>query len=898
MTGAGDYILYGGEFTTVNGKRQQGLVRFATADTAPNTDGPRVSGSNWVPTVVSTAAGTAHVSWPANFDRDNESLTYRVIRDGVNASPIFETTESSAPWRRPSMGYEDTGLEPGSSHTYRVRVTDPRGNVAWSAIVPVTIAGADTVSAYATDVLAGSPTSYWRLGEGTGSVVTDWAGHNTASLTPGVTRAAAGAITGDSDASTTFSAASSTFAVGQDYGPAPDTFAIEAWFKTTSTSGGKIVGFGNSKTVTSTVTDRHVYLDKAGRVFFGVRPTTQRTVNSEPGYNDGKWHQVVANLGPNGMQLYVDGVRVGQRTDAVAGQAYDGFWRIGGDLSWGGNAPYLSGTIDDVAIYPKPLSGADVNRHYSLSGRTPTVPNAPADAYGARVHEESPDIYWRLNDTTATTAADSSLSRNGGTYSGGVTTQQAGALAGVDDRAAAFDGTSGALISQRQTANPQVYSLELWFNSTSKTGGKLIGFGDAASGLSTQYDRHVYLQPNGQVVFGTKTTQENRITSTGAYNDGRWHHVVATQSADGLRLYLDGQLAGTHRSTAGGIYNGYWRVGGDRTWGTGTYLASRIDEVAVYGTALDATAVSEHFALGGGGTTSPNAAPTASFTAATADLGVTVDGNASTDSDGTVASHAWAFGDGATGTGATASHSYVTAGTYTVTLTVTDDRGATASTSRQVTVTAPQATPALVTDSFSRTVTGGLGSAEVGGAWSLSATGSAYRVGSGVASFSTPAGATRNAYQASVSSLNTDVVATAAVPETITGAGAYVSLLARRTAAGEYSARVKVLGDGSVSIQVMRDGVSLRYVNVPSVTYAPGDQLRIRVAATGANPTTVSAKVWAVGQQEPAAWQATATDSTSGYQVAGSIGLRAYLSSSATNAVTIQFDDVSVTSAQ
>jgi PKD repeat protein len=55
---------------------------------------------------------------------------------------------------------------------------------------------------------------------------------------------------------------------------------------------------------------------------------------------------------------------------------------------------------------------------------------------------------------------------------------------------------------------------------------------------------------------------------------------------------------------------------------------------------------------------------------------VSFDGTGSSDPDGTVASYAWDFGDGATGTGATPSHTYATAGSFTVSLTVTDDDGA------------------------------------------------------------------------------------------------------------------------------------------------------------------------------------------------------------------------------
>src|SRR5690606_9167475 len=56
------------------------------------------------------------------------------------------------------------------------------------------------------------------------------------------------------------------------------------------------------------------------------------------------------------------------------------------------------------------------------------------------------------------------------------------------------------------------------------------------------------------------------------------------------------------------------------------------------------------------------------------------DASASTD-DGTIVRYDWAFGDGETATGRTSWHTYYLAGTYQVTLTVTDDRGLSTTTS-------------------------------------------------------------------------------------------------------------------------------------------------------------------------------------------------------------------------
>lgn len=85
----------------------------------------------------------------------------------------------------------------------------------------------------------------------------------------------------------------------------------------------------------------------------------------------------------------------------------------------------------------------------------------------------------------------------------------------------------------------------------------------------------------------------------------------------------------------------------------------------------------------------PNVPPSAAFTAPMHDLTGSFDGTGSSDSDGRITDWAWSFGDGDTGSGSTATHTYGTAGSYPVTLTVTDDDGATSSTTSTVDATAP-----------------------------------------------------------------------------------------------------------------------------------------------------------------------------------------------------------------
>ncbi|MEZ4700753.1 MAG: FG-GAP-like repeat-containing protein [Rhodothermales bacterium] len=84
--------------------------------------------------------------------------------------------------------------------------------------------------------------------------------------------------------------------------------------------------------------------------------------------------------------------------------------------------------------------------------------------------------------------------------------------------------------------------------------------------------------------------------------------------------------------------------------------------------------------------TGGNNPPTASFTTTVNGLTVDFDASASSDSDGSIVSYAWDFGDGNTDSGVTTSHTYAASGTYTVQLTVTDNLGATAAASQSVSV--------------------------------------------------------------------------------------------------------------------------------------------------------------------------------------------------------------------
>ncbi|HYN29943.1 MAG TPA: PKD domain-containing protein [Dermatophilaceae bacterium] len=303
------------------------------------------------------------------------------------------------------------------------------------------------------------------------------------------------------------------------------------------------------------------------------------------------------------------------------------------------------------------------------------------------------------------------------------------------------------------------------------------------------------------------------------------------------------------------------------------------------------------------GTAPPNQPPTASFTSSCTDLGCAVDASASGDPDGTVASYAWAWGNGQTGAGRTASQTYPAAGTYTVRLTVTDDKGATGTTTRDVTVTEPPGTvTTYARDTFTRTVASGWGTADTGGAWTGSTGGVSVDGSRGSARINAGSGPTLGL--GSFTSTATELFLSVSQDKLATGNGLYVTAMGRRiTGVGDYRGKVRINGSGAVTSSLSRNGAGAGEVSlageavVPGLTLTANDRLLLRTQVTGSAPTTVRLRVWKAGTPEPSTWQRSATDSTPGLQVGGAIGLALYVSGGATNApVTASVDDLLVMS--
>jgi hypothetical protein len=285
--------------------------------------------------------------------------------------------------------------------------------------------------------------------------------------------------------------------------------------------------------------------------------------------------------------------------------------------------------VATVALVNRTLSYASFSAVITNTTDTARTKNwaTCAAAETSTANGVAPYLVWAAGTTATTSANQADLSGNSrtGRYTSAATinTTNYGCQRDTPKAVVLFNGDKCLYTHQNyQTSNytPDVFSLEAWFRTSTKSNGKVIGFGNARNTASdSTYDRHIYIDPDGRVVFGVYTGGAVQTVTTNDgkdYADGNFHHVVATLSTAGEFIYVDGK-AGTSKTgiTAAEDQHGYWKVGcgtlsGWQKGATGasgsttqdysgpSYFTGWIQYAAVYSTALSAAQAKEHFEAG------------------------------------------------------------------------------------------------------------------------------------------------------------------------------------------------------------------------------------------------------------------------------------------------------------
>jgi RHS repeat-associated protein len=224
-----------------------------------------------------------------------------------------------------------------------------------------------------------------------------------------------------------------------------------------------------------------------------------------------------------------------------------------GAVSYWVKVPSLSHTTDTVIYMFYGNAGISTNQSTSAS-----------------VWDSNFKGVWHLSQNPTATAPqmkDSTSNANNGTVQGTWhNNQQLDSLFGEGLNFVASQTDYVSTANSFASPGPGSETLEIWFNTTSASGTKLIGFENGQTGSSGSFDRHIYLGTNGKIYGGFYScTYSGNLLSSSTYNDGNWHEAVVTldTSAQQAKLYVDGAQVGSTVTCSGAAsYAGYFRLGG------------------------------------------------------------------------------------------------------------------------------------------------------------------------------------------------------------------------------------------------------------------------------------------------------------------------------------------------
>ncbi len=319
----------------------------------------------------------------------------------------------------------------------------------------------------------------------------------------------------------------------------------------------------------------------------------------------GEWaHLVVRYTDKNNIDVYINGQLASggsysansYNSSLIEGNQDDNLW-IGGPFI---NGQYYDGQMDDVRVYNRALSNAEIALLYS--NRVGTFEQSNTNNLVG---------YWSFEDATGTTATDFSGNGNTGT----LTNMDANTdwVNGRVGKTLDFDGSNDVVTAENSSTlsfnGATQISMSAWIKTPSPTDGPQIIQKDYSSGAGSWESYSFYLTGSGELQFSVT----NGCCSNYIYRKGslvvpanEWTHVAtvweySSGAPSDVKFYMNGVLdpSVTSSGTSGTITqitagsNGKLFIGDQARDGSGggARLNGLLDEVRIYNTALTATQI-------------------------------------------------------------------------------------------------------------------------------------------------------------------------------------------------------------------------------------------------------------------------------------------------------------------
>lgn len=487
-------------------------------------------------------------------------------------------------------------------HNYRLKEVP----LAWAALLALGLLPAQ--ADYPAKVLSQGPTHYWRLGEN----VTVPAGDKAANLGSLGTAAegyyvgaashpAPGALTAGSDTAVSLDATAGT-AVSVPYSAELNptaAFTVEAWLnpnvETTTAAPTCALASGQFASPRSGWLIYQVDNGWSFRMYNENGTATSLSIVGGSAPSIGAWHHVVAVYDGTTAYVYVNGVQ------SASGAPTGYVPSAGGPLLIGGRSDssfWWNGIADEVAIYGKALTAAEIDAHYKNG--TSAAPTTP---YQQLILASAPLAYYRLNEQAYTPPATlptaknlgSSSTAGDGSYNPGIDAKAAGprppGYSGFEaaNTGIGANGTAGFVGTQANLNDLAQFTITGWLKRGTMHSGRggyfgqndLLEFGDADAGANIEAWINAY-GTNIKIPFPFKNNEWGQITLVG---DG----ASVVLYTNGLPAASITQAVDTYGTSS---YN--FNIAGGGIFNTaGDHFLGNVDEVAVFDKALTAAQVLE-----------------------------------------------------------------------------------------------------------------------------------------------------------------------------------------------------------------------------------------------------------------------------------------------------------------
>jgi hypothetical protein len=365
--------------------------------------------------------------------------------------------------------------------------------------------------------------------------------------------------------------------------PAVSTQSISVWFKTTST--------GSYRTIFSDAPSNGAAVNTRMQIY--TTPTSTYDViignnsgywigtgNSISSYIDGNWHNLIATYNGTDVKIYIDGSLFQSFTSTIPfGTAGNQSLVLG--KAGLNNVNYWNGSLDQVRIYDKAISAADVTTLYNETVATAST----------NITLEAPSLvaYYKMSDATDET----------GSYDGTPTNVNFN-VAGKFGNAGDFNGSSSKIDLPNGTGGTGAITVSTWVNTNNiSTTQGLWSFGSVPNTASYAVE---CLIENGYLFFRTLNSAGTAgfqiQTSTGHISNNTWHNIICvfpnTTASNACKIYIDGTERATGTSTLGSITRNTLNNGLGGRFYSGSLslpLNGKIDQVRIFDRAITANEV-------------------------------------------------------------------------------------------------------------------------------------------------------------------------------------------------------------------------------------------------------------------------------------------------------------------